>query len=175
MTKIIIAGVVIVVLIIGIILWAGSGRKADPRDFNAPPGQPLGALSGPDIPSPYLAWGGVRTWSGYTTALNQASTTVCSLQAPVSTSTLKLGSGVRFTISSTTASTVRGYKGAKVTDVTTRLFAANIAANAQGTVVATTTDDNMLFGPNEWLNIVMSGGAGTFSPTGSCSAQFTEV
>lgn len=60
-----------------------------------------GALSGPDISSPYLQWGGVSTWRG-STALATATTTPCAIQSPAATSTL-VRTQVRITTATSTA------------------------------------------------------------------------
>lgn len=135
----------------------------------------FGAVSSPDIPSPYFSFGGVRFDAVHTDAMYQASTTVCSLQSPAATSTLSEGSGVRFTVSSTTASTATVYKASFPTGNTTFLFADNIAAGAQSTIVATTTTNNFVIAPNQYINVIMSGGTGTFSPTGTCGMVFQEL
>lgn len=137
--------------------------------------QPAGAVSGPDISSRYLRWGGVATWASRTDSLIQASTTMCSIQAPAATSTLVLGSGIRLDVSSTTATVVRAFKSSLPATATTFLFGANVAANARATIVASTSADAFVFGPNEWLNVVASGGTGTFSPSGACQAQFVAL
>lgn len=141
-----------------------------PKNSNGTPS--LGALAGPDIISPYLRWGGVATYAARVDTMNTASTTACSIQSPAATSTLELGSGANFTVSSTTATAVRVYKASYPATATTFLFGANIAANAQGAVVATTSTDDFVFAPSTWVNIVLSGGTGTFSPTGACQAKF---
>lgn len=141
----------------------------------------FGALAGPDIPSPYLNWGGLRTWNARQ-ELKTSTTTVCSIQAPASTSTLD-HFAVRFTVGSTTAKTIYMAKGASMQASTTLLLAAGtLAANAQGTFVASTSpstsddvDGTNVIPPNWWVNVSMAGGIGVDSPTGSCQAQFMEL
>lgn len=138
--------------------------------------QPAGAVSNPDISSRYFSYGGVRHWGAKTTSLTQATTTVCALQSPAATSTLQLGSGVRLDVSSTTASTVKLAKASVPYDVSsTALGIANVSANAQATVVATSSADAFVFSPNQYFIVQMSGGTGTFSPSGNCQATFIEI
>lgn len=134
-----------------------------------------GSVSNPDISSPYFSFGGVRFDATHTDVLTQATTTVCSTLTPSATTTLSEGSGIRFVVSSTTASTVGVYKAAFQTGNTTFLFGDNIAAGAQATIVSTTTTNNFVIAPSQWVNVIMSGGTGTFSPTGTCGLVFQEL
>lgn len=139
----------------------------------------FGALSGPDIASSYLKWGlgnGVRVYPTGR-ALSTATTTVCAIQSPNATSTLRWA-GVRFDVSSTTASVVTIAKSATAFATTTSIGTDyNIAANGQGFIQASTSPAAgavTVFAPNTWLVVGMKGGTGTFSPTGACQATFEE-
>ena len=141
----------------------------------------VSAVASPDIISPYVSYGGVRNWAAHTDNLTQATTTVCALQSPAATSTLTFG-GVRFTVSSTTGARITMAKASTFNSTTTSLGVADLVAGAPATVVASTSDKSLspldnaaTFGPNQWFVVGMSGGTGTFSPTGSCSAQWTEI
>jgi len=130
----------------------------------------LGALSGPDIPYFYLGVGGLRNFFN-SSPLSTSTTTPCAFQANA-TSTLVSG-GVKFTVSSTTATTITIAKATTPTATTTWIHNGSLAANAQGTfIVPGATTTNQIFGPNEWFVVGMSGGNGTFSPTGVCHAIF---
>lgn len=117
----------------------------------------------------------------YTTAarvlMATGTTTVCAIQSPNATSTLTEGSAL-FTVSSTSASTVQLAKATTAFATTTSLGQGIFAANAQGTVIASTTpslvatDGSQVFSPNTWFVVGMTGGQGTFSPTGVCTAEF---
>lgn len=137
----------------------------------------LGAVSSPDIMSPYFSYGGVRHWGAQLTSLNAATTTVCTLQSPPATSTL-MHAGIKFDVSSTTASIVDIAKSSNTGATTTKIGTTyNIAANVQATIVASTTGsvagDATLFSPNQFLVINMKGGANSvFSPTGTCNANW---
>lgn len=137
------------------------------------PQQKLGSVSSPDIQSPYFSYGDVRFWAGSTNNLAQATTTVCAIQAPASTSTLQYGS-IRFSVGSTTASLVTFAKAATAFATTTSLGQFTVAANAQGTAFASTTLGTAIFAPNEWFVVGMQGGVGTFSPTGRCLAEWVQ-
>lgn len=135
----------------------------------------IGALTGPDLPYPYFGVGGVREFK-QSTSLQTATTTVCAIQSPAATSTLKFA-GIRFSTSSTTASTIHLAKATTAYATTTALGQGSLAAGAQGVVLASTTpttgvDDNVVFGPSEYFVVGMTGGAGTFSPVGTCQATF---
>jgi hypothetical protein len=111
--------------------------------------------------------------------LTAATTTVCALQSPAATSTLVRG-GVRLSVSSTTASTVTIAKATTAFATTTWLTNESVGANAQATIIvpATTTPTGQafqIFAPNEWLVVGMSGGVGTFSPTGVCQATWEAI
>lgn len=132
----------------------------------------FGAISGPDITSPYLSVNGVQSW--YTKkGLVTSTTTPCAIKAPAATSSLESAS-VLFRTSSTSASVVTIAKAATAYATTTRLGTVTaIAANAQASIVGTTTAANgVVFAPNEWLVVGMQGGVGSFSPVGSCQAVF---
>lgn len=144
----------------------------------APVVQNVGAVSGPDISSEYLRWGtgyGIRVVQ-HALPLRTGSTTVCSIQSPLATSTLVSG-GVSMTVSSTTASTVTLAKALGPGASTTLIGAIPVAANAQVTLVASSTPtvyNTNVFSPGTWFNVTMTGGQGTFSPTGVCHATFEE-
>ena len=135
--------------------------------------QPLGAIS--SIPSQHFTWGDVTRWTFRTDNLNAATTTPLAIQAPAATSTLALGSGCRFEVSSSSAKAIRFAKATSPNATTTFLFGANIAAGAKGTVVASTSIDAFVFEPNSWLTMSMVGGSGVDSPSGSCHATFVQI
>ncbi len=180
-------------------LFGPTGPKGDvgprgPQGERGPAGvsgnsSVLKSVASPDIPSPYLAWGDVETFQaglGFTAA----TTTVCAIQSPPATSTLRIAAA-SFGVSSTTNSVVTIAKAASAFATTTRLAFGTISANAQGTIVAiatstdatgntSSTDPFFVFGPNQWLVVGMAdgtpeAGAGTFSPTGRCSASWMMI
>lgn len=136
-----------------------------------------GALSGPDIISPYLNWGGVRTWN-YSMAMNPASTT-CSFRSPASTSTL-LFAGARVASSTLVAHDAEWGKAITAFATTTSFGEhRSIASGVQYTVLASTTinsqvDGTVVFAPNTYLNLKV-GAWSAASPVGNCYAQFVEL
>lgn len=133
----------------------------------------FGAVSSPDIPSPYFSYGDIRFWGAKTTSLTSATTTVCSLQSPAATSSL-VTAAVRLTTSSTTASTVTLAKATTPYATTTSLGAISVSANGQGVAVASTTGSH-IFAPNTYFVVGMQGNTGTFSPVGVCQATWMEI
>lgn len=130
-----------------------------------------GAISSPDIQSNYFSYGGVRHWGVRTESLIQASTTVCALQGPAATSSLRFAS-IRLNVSSTTASNVNFGVGPTPYAISTAIGGQAVAANAKADVVATST---LIVSPNAYVVFTMSGGTGTFSPTGNCEATWIEL
>lgn len=110
-------------------------------------------------------------------ALVSATTTVCSVRNTTNSTTTIAHASLSLTVSSSTASIVTIAKGSTPNASTTLLVATTLAANAQGTLVASTTstgalmDGTNLLAPNDYLNFSMSGGTGTFSPTGICRVE----
>lgn len=146
-----------------------------------------GAVSSPDILSPYFSFGGARFWATKVDFAT-ATTTVCAVQSPAATSTLvRDASTVNFTTSSTTASTVTVAKATTAFATTTLIRTESVGANAQATfTMASTTSvasaaawaleqQNLTFAPNTWLVVSMAGGTGTFSPVGACSPVWKQA
>lgn len=136
----------------------------------------FGALAGPDIPSQYLKWGGgagIRIWpTAY--PLTTSTTTVCSILSPAATSSLR-SVGVQLTTSTTTSGVFTIAKGTHSNASTTLIAQAAITANAPLFLNGSTTADSIIsIAPNTYINFSMSGGAGTFSPIGTCHATFEE-
>lgn len=137
----------------------------------------FGALTGPDIASPYLRWGGVPLFHA-SEPMASATTTVCAFRGPASTSTLDKFTA-NFVVSSTSASTLTLALGASTdaqpsatSSTVLPLSASSISANAQAFVTSTTSSSAQVVGPNQWVLLSMKGGSGTFSPTGVCQARF---
>lgn len=163
------------------------GDKGDvgaqgPRGFSgeagADGGQSFGAVSGPDSFFPCTSNEGITTCVTRI-AMRTATTTVCAIKSPAATSTLVSGTA-RFTYSSTTAPLVRFAKATTPYATTTALGNATIAAGAQGTLQASSTPvgalgDITVFEPSSYLVVALSGGVGTFSPTGICQATFEVI
>lgn len=143
------------------------------------PAQPatksFGSLAGPDIPSPYLNWGGVQEYRA-SSGLNQASTTVCTLQSPAATSTLQFAS-VQITGATTTALTYSIARDPQVATYGTAIGTDYIVAGgAQDTIIASTSPaagNAVRFAPNTYLNVKYAGANGALNVlVGSCKAAW---
>lgn len=136
--------------------------------------QKVGAISSPDIPSPYLSWGGVRSWAGHTDILTNASTS-CSFQSPNATSSLDYAS---ITIASTTSNAIIIEMGvANDPNSTTTLIGTkySLAASTMLTIVASTSNAagaGILFAPNQYFNIKLGGVANGVG--GNCNVQWIQ-
>lgn len=115
--------------------------------------------------------GGIFTTAVRSAALTQATTTPCAIQGPNATSTVASAS-LLLTVSSSTASVITIATGANAFATTTLLGSGSIAANAMGTIFAAGTSTQAVLAPSQWVVFGMSGGIGTFSPTGVCEATF---
>lgn len=98
-----------------------------------------------------------------------ATNTPLAIQAPsTGTTTATVGCTVTGT-ATTTTSQVTLSRSATAFATTTLLASLTIGSLGQGTFVATTTP----VGPSQWLVVGFQGGAGGFTPTGGCTAEFT--
>lgn len=151
----------------------------------------------PDIASPYVDFGGLRHWY-FTGNFNQGSTTLCSFQSPLSTSTLIYASATITT--GTTTALVFDIAKASTPSATTTLFGSySVSASTLGTIVASTTpqglqtfglDPTIVFAASvasssanlgntyqgaQFLNFKEGGANGTTNVlTGSCKAEFIQ-
>jgi hypothetical protein len=150
-----------------------------------PAPQPVGAVAGPDIYSPYLQWGGVRTWQAGSDTFVSGSYVFCSIQTPVSTSTISFA-GARVDLATTSASKIWVALAATASASTTVLDAEVLAASAQGTLLASTTNASLataatlIVAPSTYVNFGVTptagGGAATGqAPTGHCGVSFKEL
>ena len=145
------------------------------------PNEELGAVSGNEFQHNSILINGLEIW-GQGKPLNSATTTVCAIQSPNATSTLIHG-GLADNTGSTTAFRVTLAKSTDQYSTSTLLGdVVSISANTKFAQVATTTDAQInaaanTFAPNEWFVVSYqpSGGVGTFSPSGSCSAQWLKL
>lgn len=164
-------------LLAAVVLLIGGFMSHTPVVENA-----FGALAGPDIPSPYLNWGGVRTYNAGISP-TQATTTICAIQSPAATSTLTYAS-VKLDVSSSTATILDLAKGTTAFATTTAIGSTYaVAADAQAFVLASTSPGAgavTVFAPNQWFVVGVRGGVtpgsngAGFVPTGRCQATFVE-
>lgn len=116
-----------------------------------------------------MSLGGIFITPTRVTALTQATTTPCAIQSPNATTTLMSAALVE-TVSSTTASTITLATSTTAFATTSLITTATIGANAQGELTWDAGANNSTISPNTWLVFGQSGGNGTFSPTGVCTA-----
>lgn len=175
MNKLLTAGVILAVLLGGVALLKPQAVREVVK---------FGALSGPDIASPYLAISGVR-YEYRSKDLGTSTSTPCSFQSPASTSTLSFASAT-IKVSSTTATTWTVAKATTPYATTTKLGKFAIGSGVQATMVASTTrpstgleelleDDILVFGPNQYLVWGLAGLNDAFDATkltGQCKAEF---
>lgn len=161
----------------------GSGMLEDIRDGYGDSGFNLAAAS-PDFMTNYISFGGVRLWAFSDGTLNQASSTACTLRAPLSaTSTLQMASIV-VTGGLTGDIQMEIGKSSNPTATSTSLGLYTAAAGSQFTMHASTTpesftggapsvDQDWVFGPGEYL-VFNSGSSTATTLAGRCKAVFIE-
>lgn len=163
--------IVVISALVAILVSAVAKAPTQPAETKS------GSVASPDFTSSYISYGGIRFFGARTNSLTQATTTVCALQSPAATSSLA-HFVLRLDVSSSTASTVVVAKATTAFATTTNLETATVAANAQADIVASTTGRTIglpVFAPNTWIVVGMSGGVGTFSPSGSCAAEWVQL
>jgi hypothetical protein len=123
----------------------------------------LGALAGPDIPSPYLRWGDKVTYRAAVDATSGTSTPI-RIQGPAATSTVTVTFSITtptttaLTWAVSTSTSRQGYA------TTTPFYTRGVAASAQDQfVVVPTLSQTNVVPPNGWVTIsaygLGSGGA----------------
>ena len=136
----------------------------------------VGAVSGPDISSPYLSVNGVET-QYYSQKFNTASTTRCAIKSPDATSTLSFSSVVR--AATTTNYDIAIAKATTAFATTTTIRSETVTANGAvvfpmaSTTYGTLTDTDRTFAPNTWLVVSTAGPTATAFDSSSCSVIFT--
>lgn len=166
----------IIVACVAIVLTCGVAFATLHTEKVEAPSTSLGAVSSPDIPSPYVSWGGVRNWAGHTDVLANASTT-CSIQSPAATSTLDYAS-ISFVTASTSALQIEFGSDTTGFATTTRIGnLLTLAASSQGTFVASTTNaanSPLIFAPNTYMNVKIGGGGVGTTAVGNCQAAWIQ-
>jgi hypothetical protein len=114
--------------------------------------------------------GGVETVSARQT-LTAATTTPCAILSPNATTTLDNATLLE-TISSTTASSVYIATSTNPAATTTTLVTQSVSANAQTSAAYFGASSASIVPPLTYVVFGQSGGTGTFSPTGVCTATF---
>ncbi len=160
-------------------------------NVEVPKSPSFGATASPDIPSPYFSVGDNRIWMAKI-SLNQSTSTVCSIQSPVATSTL-LNASFSITRATSTALVVEIAKSVSPSASTTMLSKVNIAGNAQLTLnagtyatsstsvsgslgIAHTGDEaDLTFAPSTYLNVKIGGPNGPLNVLeGTCTAIWAQ-
>lgn len=137
--------------------------------------------TGPEISSPYLKVNGVTQWY-YSIAMKAATTTLCSFQAPVGTSTLEYVAW-DITQGTSTAATIDIGSSANPAGTTTDIVVGtSVASNAQGSILysaggtstpAVSFNSNPASQFNQYLNVVTAGaGLAGYTYGGQCYAVF---
>lgn len=189
-TKIIIVGLSVALVVSGI-FWISRPTKTEVREVvreEVKSGN-LGALSSPDIISPYLAFGGVREWA-YSMPMNTGSTTLCAFQAPQTGTTTLVAATANFNVGTTSATKFSMTKSGTPYATTTSLISGELTINAgdHPLIQATSTQQTMAidyinqFATSTYLVVANSAAAananwvaaGGTSP-GTCKAVFREV
>ena len=132
----------------------------------------LGAVSGPDLSSPYFSVNGVVTYQSRVT-MRAATTTLCAIKSPSATSTLAVV-GWQIGAGTTTAATIDLATSTTAYSTTTNLVAASsVASGANGAVSWASSGTNGVLAPNIYV-VVKTAGAGLSGYTygGTCFAQF---
>lgn len=164
-------GGIVIAIILGIVAILGHSTVV--QEVN----RTFGGTS-PDITSPYVNFGGVIHWYSQA-SFNQASSTLCSLQSPVATSSL-----VTFTADfKSTPSYATAYMvGSGTRNATTTSIIAvtqiSLASSAFGSTAASSTAMGTIIPPNTFINLNVSTSTGStvnMTPSGTCSAEWIQV
>lgn len=157
------------------------GERGPVGPAGSPAPRTLGALTGPEISSPYLSFGGVREWA-YRGIMARAASTTCSIQLPNASTTLAYAAANMTQIASTTVFEI-GYSAVSPNATTTLIATKTITTATQDTIVATSTTalsnltPPLTLAPNSYINFKIGGGsvAGTVDPVGQCLVKVREV
>lgn len=173
---ILLGGVLLLVLILGVVFPRPITQVVEKVKKS------IGAISGPDIYSPYLRIDEVEQ-RYFSSKFSNASTTLCSFRTPDSTSTLVFGSAQITTATSSATAWTLG-KSTLPDATTTSLGDFTIASGAKGTMIASTTssdlsvgglDPDYVFAPSTYFNVKGGGWTGTLTKNslkGTCKAKF---
>lgn len=141
----------------------------------------LGAVAGPDSYFDYVANNDVQRYAERVSSLTQATTTVCAIKSPSATSSLMLGTFRLNTLATTTGPVILTLaKSSTAFATTTSLGFVTVQAGKAGEATATTTGAH-IFSPNTFFvvgaqgSVGVAAGAGTFSLSGSCQADFLRL
>lgn len=147
---------------------------------SAPAAPAPGAISGPDISSPYLSINGVIHWYTRVT-MRQASSTLCSIPTPAATSTLTKLTAHIANGNAYSNVFLFGY-AANAFATTTSIGTTVTIAGTYGDIVASTTlatqatGDGIVY-PGNFINfkVSTSSASATYLPVGDCQADFVQL
>lgn len=188
-----IVGIIVAVIVSGLLAWGVSSAtisgyastiNQDIQNAVSSASHTVGAVASPDIPSPYLQWGGLQTWNA-SSFMRAATTTPSAMQAPANaTSTLDVA-GCSILVASTTATSWEFFNSANAYATSSATLIGtlyNVGASKQAFIQASTTATAgalTVFAPGSWLVIDERGGItggdtlGTgFVPSGRCFADW---
>jgi len=165
---------------IGIILAIVLGFAGYTKQAETPVVNNVGALSSPDIISPYLRWGGVASYAA-SQPMQTATTTLCWFENPstgtstIESVTFQVNTGTSTAANITIATSTTRY----ATSTNDTPLVANQAVLSGGTAThgfRSSTGRNFLLGPSEYV-VVRTAGAGLNGYTfgGLCQATFHTV
>lgn len=147
-----------------------------------PQQQQYGSLPGPNIASPWIAWGGVQRYSYHQTF--QASSTICAIQNPLNATTTLEFASMNFATTSTYLFSVGIGESLTKNATTTAIVKTFDVPSYLGpmSVNATTSSTALLDGqvpPNGWVNFNLATNTPTSAvtsssglPTGDCQVGF---
>ncbi len=185
-------GAGIVALLVSLVVCGFALTGGPSQETNEPQ---AGSLSGPDISSRYLQWGGVSQWNTgvYTAA---TSSVICSIQAPAATSTITLASllvsasglnSPSWSISTSTTNVGSSTPAfAQFTAMATGTpyvwTPGGVSTTTNGTLVLNSTNStggsSYIIAPNQYVNFrIATGTPSTFASyiTGKCQATFVAL
>lgn len=170
-----------ILLVVALLLGGYGAFKKSQIVYQTQGGQEIqaGSVTGPDVYSPYFAVNGVTSWF-VKQAMKQATTSVCQIITPaVRTVLVPFSLSAEFAVSSSTATNVVIATSSSASTATTTLISQmKFPANGTGAVIATTSTLSLVdqvFAASTVINVSMTGGIGTMSPTGSCQATFRQL
>lgn len=136
----------------------------------------LGALAGPDIPSPWLKWGGFTTFHSKQ-AMQTATTTLCAIQNPKSSTTTLQSFTAQVTSGTSTAAFISlATSTSQYATVTVNELITDHSVPANNQTTVTYNGSNNVIGPSEYVLFQTAGaGLGGYTYTGTCQATFEAI
>lgn len=133
----------------------------------------LGAVSGPEITSPFLSVHGVETYS-FSSLFNKASSTICAFKTPAATSTLLFGS-LKVSDGLNSALFFEIGKSTVMDATTTSLGTYSAGSGTKFTMIASTTavdnvDDARIIAPSNYI-VFKTSSTTPAQLTGTCKAE----